>query len=107
MTHPALFIQGEWRTGKGAHFDKHDPMDQQLLWQARAADSADVAAACCAARDAFPAWARTPLEQRVAIIQRFAALLEQHKQQLARTISLETSKPHWETLTEVQAMVGN
>lgn len=106
MTHPALFIQGEWRTGKGAHFDKHDPVNQTLLWQARAADSADVATACQAARDAFSAWARTPLEQRVALVQKFATLLEKHKQQLARTISLETSKPHWETLTEVQAMIG-
>ena len=76
MTHPALFIQGEWRTGNGAHFDKLDPIDQQLLWQARAADSHDVAMACRAARQAFPAWARAPLEQRVAVIQRFAALLD-------------------------------
>ncbi|MFW5388127.1 succinylglutamate-semialdehyde dehydrogenase [Yersinia sp. 2542 StPb PI] len=106
MTHPALFMQGEWRTGNGAHFDKLDPIDRQLLWQARAADSHDVAMACRAARQAFPAWARTPLEQRVAVIQRFAALLEQYKQQLACTISLETSKPLWETLTEVQAMIG-
>lgn len=106
MTHPALFIQGKWHTGKGAHFDKHDPMDGTLLWQARAADNTDVALACRAAREAFPAWAQAPLEQRVAVVQRFAALLEQHKQQLARTISLETSKPHWETLTEVQAMIG-
>lgn len=106
MTHPALFIQGKWRTGNGAPFDKHDPMDQQLLWRARAADHQDVAVACQSARTAFPNWARTTLAQRVAVIQRFAALLEQHKEQLARTISLETSKPYWETLTEVQAMIG-
>ncbi|WP_038904823.1 aldehyde dehydrogenase family protein, partial [Yersinia pestis] len=54
----------------------------------------------------FPAWARASLEQRATVIQQFAALLEQHKQSLARTISLETSKPYWETLTEVQAMIG-
>ncbi|ANI29025.1 succinylglutamate-semialdehyde dehydrogenase [Yersinia entomophaga] len=106
MTHAALFIQGEWHTGKGEPFAKHDPMDQQLLWQARAADEQDVAKACQAARAAFPIWAKTSLAQRVEIIQRFAVLLEQHKQQLARTISLETSKPHWETLTEIQAMIG-
>lgn len=106
MTHPALFIQGEWRMGNGMPFEKHDPMDQQLLWQASAADYRDVTAACHAAREAFPAWARIELEQRVAVVQRFAALLEQHKETLARTISLETSKPFWETLTEVQAMIG-
>ncbi|CNB53820.1 succinylglutamate-semialdehyde dehydrogenase [Yersinia ruckeri] len=106
MTHPALFIQGEWHTGNGESFAKHEPMDQQLLWQARAANEQDVACACASARAAFPIWSATSLEQRVAIIQRFATLLEQHKQQLARVISLETSKPFWETLTEIQAMIS-
>lgn len=105
-SHPALFIQGEWRIGNGVSFEKQDPMSQQRLWQARAADHTDVTLACHAARAAFPAWARASLEQRATVIQQFAALLEQHKQSLARTISLETSKPYWETLTEVQAMIG-
>lgn len=40
------------------------------------------------------------------MIQRFAALLTEHKARLAEIISLETSKPRWESLTEVQAMIG-
>lgn len=33
-------------------------------------------------------------------------MLEEHKQSLAETISRETGKPRWETLTEIQAMIG-
>lgn len=106
MSHPALFINGAWQQGHGDAFSKTDPVDNQPLWQANAADGSDVAAACEAARAAFPAWARTPFEQREQLVKRFAALLEEHKSSLAAVISRETSKPRWETLTEVQAMIG-
>nr|WP_315292393.1 succinylglutamate-semialdehyde dehydrogenase [Serratia proteamaculans] len=106
MSRPALFINGTWQQGHGAEFSKADPVDNQPLWQANAADGSDVAAACEAARAVFPAWARTPFEQREQLVKRFAALLEEHKAHLAATISRETSKPRWETLTEVQAMIG-
>lgn len=106
MSHPALLINGVWRQGRGAEFGKADPVGNQPLWRANAADAGDVAAACEAARAAFPAWARTPFEQREQLVKRFAVLLEEHKQSLAETISRETGKPRWETLTEIQAMIG-
>ncbi|MFC3395353.1 succinylglutamate-semialdehyde dehydrogenase [Brenneria rubrifaciens] len=106
MSSSSLFINGAWRQGRGAEFSKTDPLDNQLLWQGAAADAIDVDDACTAARRAFPAWASLPLAQRTAVVQRFAGLLEQHKAQLAAVISRETSKPRWETLTEVQAMIG-
>ncbi|MBC3253795.1 succinylglutamate-semialdehyde dehydrogenase [Serratia fonticola] len=106
MSHPALLINGVWLAGRGAEFSKTDPLDNLPLWQANAASIDDVASACAAAREAFPTWARTPFAQREQLVKRFAALLEEHKQHLAETISRETSKPRWETLTEVQAMIG-
>ncbi len=106
MSHPALLINGVWLAGRGAEFSKTDPLDNLPLWQANSANIDDVTAACTAAREAFPAWARTPFAQREQLVKRFAALLEEHKQHLAETISRETSKPRWETLTEVQAMIG-
>ncbi|WP_416260152.1 succinylglutamate-semialdehyde dehydrogenase [Gibbsiella quercinecans] len=106
MSHPGLLINGAWLAGHAAAFAKHDPVSGQRLWQANAADADDVAAACAAARRAFPAWARMPFEQREQRVKRFAELLEQHKSALAEVISRETGKPRWETLTEVQAMIG-
>ncbi|MHC5174890.1 succinylglutamate-semialdehyde dehydrogenase [Serratia rhizosphaerae] len=106
MSHAAQLINGVWRPGHGTAFSKTDPVDNQPLWQANGADAGDVDAACEAARSAFPAWARTPFAERERLVKRFAALLEEHKAQLAETISRETGKPRWETLTEVQAMIG-
>ncbi|MEG3135835.1 succinylglutamate-semialdehyde dehydrogenase [Rouxiella sp. T17] len=106
MTHPALFIDGQWRSGQGVLLEKSNPVSQEKIWSAMSASPEDVEAACQSARSAFPAWARLGLAQRAEIIQRFATLLTENKAELAETISQETSKPRWETLTEVQAMIG-
>jgi succinylglutamic semialdehyde dehydrogenase len=106
MSQGALLIDGAWVQGQGTAFEKTNPVSNQQIWAGHEASSADVAQACDAARQAFPAWARLPIEDRIATIERFAGLLEQHKTQLAEVISQETSKPLWETLTEVQSMIG-
>ncbi|WP_406564520.1 succinylglutamate-semialdehyde dehydrogenase [Acinetobacter qingfengensis] len=101
-----LFIAGQWLQGKGKSWKKTNPVDHQVIWTGHAATESDVEQACLAARKAFPAWAKIPLQQRIEIIDCFASVLEQNKQQLAEVISLETSKPLWETLTEVQSMIA-
>ncbi|MEN4983641.1 succinylglutamate-semialdehyde dehydrogenase [Acinetobacter modestus] len=106
MSQGALLIDGAWIQGQGTAFSKTNPVNNQQIWAGHEASQADVEQACLAARQAFPAWARMPLEDRIAIIERFASLLEQNKNELAKVISQETSKPFWETLTEVQSMVG-
>jgi len=106
MMQPALFIQGQWRSGQGAQLNKTNPADNTLLWSALSANAEDVDMACLAARTAFPVWARKTVAERAEVITRFAELLTEHKARLAEVISQETSKPRWETLTEIQAMIG-
>ena len=106
MMQPALFIQGQWRSGQGAQLNKTNPADNTMLWSALSANAEDVDMACLAARTAFPAWARKTVAERAEVITRFAELLTEHKARLAEVISQETSKPRWETLTEIQAMIG-
>ena len=100
------FINGTWQKGQGATFTKTNPITNETIWTGEEATAQDVEQACQMARLAFPTWARTPLNERIAVVERFAKLLADHKQRLAEVISLETSKPLWETLTEVQAMIG-
>lgn len=101
-----LFIDGRWQAGHGTPFESHDPADGSTLWAGAAADPADVDRAFAAARAAFDAWADWPLEERVALARRFAALLEEHKERLATAISREVGKPLWEARTEVSSMAG-
>ena len=101
-----LLINGEWVTAHGDVWQTTNPVSQAVIWQGNAATAEDVEAACQAARQAFLSWAKKPISERIAIIERFAKLLEDNKTALAEIISQETSKPRWETLTEVQSMIG-
>ncbi|MFH8134342.1 succinylglutamate-semialdehyde dehydrogenase [Pantoea osteomyelitidis] len=103
MTH---LINGQWLTGSAEAFSKTDPLQGEILWQGKAASSSQVAAACEAARAAFPGWGRRSFAERQALVEKFAAQLELNKVALAETLAQETGKPRWEALTEVQAMIN-
>lgn len=103
MTH---CIAGQWLTGAGELFNKHDPVSGELLWQGKAASAAQVSSAVGAARRAFNGWARRPFEQRLEVAQQFALLLDKNKEDLTVTIARETGKPRWEAATEIQAMIN-
>ncbi|GAB3629018.1 succinylglutamate-semialdehyde dehydrogenase [Pandoraea terrae] len=104
MTH--LFIEGAWRTAHGTAFCSRDPWTGELVWQGAAASAADIDTAVASARRAFASWALTPLAQREAVLRRFAALLAENTEPLARAIGQETGKPLWEARTEVATMVA-
>ncbi|WP_324710333.1 succinylglutamate-semialdehyde dehydrogenase [Pseudomonas citronellolis] len=100
------YIAGQWQAGEGATLESLDPVSQAVVWSGRAASAAQVDAAVAAARIAFPAWARRPLEERIAVLEAFAATLKARSDELARAIGEETGKPLWEASTEVTSMVN-
>ncbi len=65
----SLWINGEWRPGRGPGFSKQDPVNLKVVWQGEAADAGQVAEAVAAARQAFPSWARLPFAARQAIVE--------------------------------------
>ena len=101
-----LYIDGAWRPGSGERFSSHDPATGDKVWEGRAATEDDVSEAMAAARLAFPAWSRTPLEQRVAVVRKFADVIKRRGEEIAQTISREMGKPLWDARGEVQAMAG-
>ncbi|XEG74186.1 succinylglutamate-semialdehyde dehydrogenase [Pseudomonas sp. abacavir_1] len=100
------YIAGQWQAGEGATLESLDPVSQAVVWSGRAASAAQVDAAVAAARAAFPAWARRPLEERIVVLEAFAATLKARSDELARAIGEETGKPLWEASTEVTSMVN-
>jgi len=101
-----LFVDGAWVEGEGPRLGSIDPATGNTVWVGRQASKAQVDLAVIAAREAFARWSVVPFEQRVEHLRRFGALVEAHRDDLARVISLETGKPTWEALTEVASMVG-
>jgi succinylglutamic semialdehyde dehydrogenase len=106
MSVESLFINGEWRTGKGELFHSTNPVTQQIVWEGSSATESDVDEAVNAARVAFKSWKRLSVDERITICRRFAELLKENQEHLASVIGSETGKPLWESRTEIGAMVG-
>lgn len=100
------YIAGQWQPGQGESLQSLDPVSQAVLWQGQGATAAQVDAAVAAARGAFSLWAAHSLDGRIAVLERFAACLKSHADEVARAIGEETGKPLWEAATEVNSMVG-
>ncbi|RZI43172.1 succinylglutamate-semialdehyde dehydrogenase [Herbaspirillum sp. HC18] len=100
------YLNGRWVEGEGPQLAAHDPSSGECIWTGRAATAAEVDIACKAARAAFDGWARTPLDNRIAICNRFRDLLKEHGEELATLISREVGKPLWEARTEVTTMAN-
>ncbi|CAM5454659.1 N-succinylglutamate 5-semialdehyde dehydrogenase OS=Pseudomonas fragi OX=296 GN=astD PE=3 SV=1 [Pseudomonas fragi] len=101
-----LYIAGAWQDGQGEAFESLNPVTQQVLWAGQGADAGQVDAAVKAARQAFPQWARQTFEQRLSVLEAFAASLKNHADELSRCIGEETGKPLWESATEVTSMIN-
>ncbi len=99
-------IDGQWCSSRGPDFDSRNPVSGAVLWSGTEADADTVNAAVSAARQTFHGWKRTPLDERLALVQRFKEALENSHEDLAFTIGSETGKPLWESRTEVAAMIG-
>jgi succinylglutamic semialdehyde dehydrogenase len=100
------FINGQWIEGAGPVLSCADPANDQVTWQGHGATDAEVDQAVAAARSACERWVDTPLPRRIEYVQAFGKQLTDHKKALAETISRDTGKPLWESLTEVGAMIG-
>jgi succinylglutamic semialdehyde dehydrogenase len=101
-----LYIAGAWQAGQGDAFESLNPVTQQVVWSGQGATEAQVDAAVKAARQAFPAWATRSLDERIAVLEAFAASLKNHADELAHCIGEETGKPLWESATEVTSMIN-
>jgi len=98
------FIAGEWVSSvSGRLFESRNPADtRDLIGWFQAGDAADTARAVRAAELAAPAWRRTPAPKRGEILYRFAELMAEHKERLARAMTREMGKVLTEARGDVQ-----
>jgi succinylglutamic semialdehyde dehydrogenase len=101
-----LYIAGAWQAGQGERFESLNPVTQHVVWAGQGATAVQVDAAVQAARLAFPAWAKRSLDERIAVLEAFAASLKTHADELSHCIGEETGKPLWESATEVTSMIN-
>src|SRR5690554_6263658 len=99
----AHYINGQMTPGRSGQTQPvTNPATGEVTGQVALAGGADVEAAVAAAAAAFPAWADTPPIRRARVMFRFLELLNAHKDELARAITLE----HGKVFTDAQGEVA-
>ena len=102
------FIGGLWQRGQSNDsIDVLNPATAEVLASIPLAGATEVDAAVSAARNAFPAWRRTPPQDRIQFLFRFKQLLEQHASEIARLITQENGKTLVESRAELQRSIEN
>lgn len=79
----------------------YNPATGAVTAQVQLASHADVDAAVASARAAFPAWSNLPPLRRARVLNKFLALLNEHRDDLARLITAE----HGKVFTDAQGEV--
>lgn len=87
--------------------DITNPATSEVLATVPLAESEEVDGVVAAAAMAFPAWRRTPPQDRVQFLFRFRDLLLTHAGEIARTITLENGKTLAEARAELQRGIEN
>ena len=80
------------QTSSGRGQDVFNPATGDITGHVTFSTASDVDVAVLAAKQAFPAWADTPPIRRARIMNRFLALMNEHKDKLAEMITAEHGK---------------
>jgi malonate-semialdehyde dehydrogenase (acetylating)/methylmalonate-semialdehyde dehydrogenase len=101
-------VAGDWRSGHSSEtVNVFNPATAEVLSKVTLADAIDVNAAVAAAVAAFPAWRRTPPQNRIGFLFKFRTLLEEHADEIARLTTQENGKTFAESRAELQRGIEN
>ncbi|WP_239950573.1 aldehyde dehydrogenase family protein [Dyella terrae] len=103
----SFYIDGQWvaPAAGAATTSIVNPADESVIGTLSLGSEADVDRAVAAAHAAWPAWAQTSREERIAILERMAALYRDRLGEIAQAVCTEMGAPLW-LCHELQAAVG-
>ena len=89
-----FYINGRWVSpAKTNDFEVINPSNEEPCAVISLGDQADTDAAVAAAKEAFPSWAVTPKEERLALAERILEVYKARTDEMAEAISLEMGAP--------------
>ena len=95
-----LFIGGRWKdSSDGRTFKTYCPADSRVLAECAEATKEDVDEAVKAAWKAFESWKHVTVNERAAILNKIADIIDANREHLAMVESLDNGKPIRETMT--------
>jgi malonate-semialdehyde dehydrogenase (acetylating) / methylmalonate-semialdehyde dehydrogenase len=102
------YIDGRWIDSEASESrEVINPATGEVIASVALAGSRQVHEAVMAAAAAFPEWRRTPPEDRIQPLFRLKSLLEEHLEEIARTITQENGKTAVEAKAEMRRAIEN
>src|SRR5215211_5461228 len=102
------YINGQWREDGAAEYtDVVNPATQEVLARTPLSSASIVDEAARAAAAAYPAWRNTAPGDRMQPLFKLKMLMEEHLDELARTITLENGKIYNESVGELRRASEN
>jgi malonate-semialdehyde dehydrogenase (acetylating)/methylmalonate-semialdehyde dehydrogenase len=102
------YINGTWRESAAAqHVAVHNPASGEVLAQVPLSPASEVDAAVQHAAAAFETWRRVPATERIQYLFRLKNLLEEHLDELSRSITNENGKTFSEAMGEMRRAIEN
>ena len=102
------YVNGEWSKSTTAEgIEVINPATGQVIAQTPLGSKADVDAAAKSASEAFPAWRRTPVQDRVQYLFKLRDLLKSNHDEIARIITNECGKTFEEARAEMVRAIEN
>lgn len=94
LNNEKFYINGEYVAGASGEFiDVENPATEEIFAKIPSANEDDINKAVDAAYDAFPAWSKTPLEERVALVKKLNQWMDEHQDDFDELILLELGIP--------------
>ncbi|MGC2195843.1 MAG: CoA-acylating methylmalonate-semialdehyde dehydrogenase [Terriglobales bacterium] len=102
------FIDGQWVESNAREWSEIiNPATGESLGKVPISDAAEVTKAIDAAAAAYPAWRRTPPEDRIQPLFKLKVLLEDHVDDISRLITQENGKTFTEAKAEMRRAIEN
>lgn len=105
MSEYKLLINGELKDGD-LTMPVVNPATEEVLADCPRASENQLNEAVAAAKAAFPAWSATPIEERKAVVNKIADVIEANGQELAQLLVQEQGKPLADATGEVFGMAA-
>jgi malonate-semialdehyde dehydrogenase (acetylating)/methylmalonate-semialdehyde dehydrogenase len=102
------YINGEWRASTASEYlDVMNPSTAEALAQVPLSPATEVDQAARAATEAFLKWGQIPATQRIQYLFKLKDLLENHFEELSRTVTEENGKTLDESRGEMRRAIEN
>ncbi|CAN5855910.1 aldehyde dehydrogenase family protein [soil metagenome] len=103
----SMYVAGAWTEGdSSARMEAVSPATGEVIGTVPEGTREDARKAIAAANDAWPGWAAASAFERAAAMERIAGIIEERREELAWTLTLDQGKPlHAESYDEVDELI--